>query len=73
VTAGVHLGGWERGVVNDGAGTETKESPRLSFLTFDPATSQSIRFGPFFDAPRDLGCVDRDTIAISYLSADRHR
>jgi putative tryptophan/tyrosine transport system substrate-binding protein len=49
-----------------------KKVPRLCFLTFDPAASRSIRFGPFFDALRDLGYVDGDTIAIDYLSADGH-
>jgi putative tryptophan/tyrosine transport system substrate-binding protein len=49
-----------------------KKVPRLCFLTFDPVASRSIRFGPFFDALRDLGYVDGDTIAINYLSADGH-
>jgi putative tryptophan/tyrosine transport system substrate-binding protein len=49
-----------------------KKVPRLCFLTFDPVASRSIRFGPFFDALRDLGYVDGDTIAIDYLSADGH-
>jgi putative tryptophan/tyrosine transport system substrate-binding protein len=47
-----------------------KNVPRLCFLTFDPVASRSIRFGPFFDALRDLGYVDGDTIAIDYLSTD---
>jgi putative tryptophan/tyrosine transport system substrate-binding protein len=50
-----------------------KKVPRLCFLTFDPVASRSsTRFGAFFDALRDLGYVDRDTIAIDYLSADGH-
>ncbi len=44
--------------------------PRLCFLTFDPGTSQSSRFNPFFQGLRDLGYVDGQTISIDYLSAD---
>jgi len=44
--------------------------PRLCFLTFDPGTLQSNRFSPFFQALRDLGYVDGQTITIDYLSAD---
>ena len=43
--------------------------PRLCFLTFDPGTPQSSRFGPFFQSLRDLGYVDGQTISIDYLSA----
>ena len=43
--------------------------PRLCFLTFDPGTTQSNRFGAFFERLRDLGYVDRHTITIDYLSA----
>ena len=50
-----------------------KKVPRLCFLTFDPVASRSsTRFGAFFDALRDLGYADGDTIAIDYLSADGH-
>jgi putative tryptophan/tyrosine transport system substrate-binding protein len=50
-----------------------KKVPRLCFLTFDPVASRSsTRFGAFFDALRDLGYIDGDTIAIDYLSADGH-
>jgi ABC-type uncharacterized transport system substrate-binding protein len=44
--------------------------PRLCFMTFDPGTTQSNRFLPFFHRLRDLGYVDGQTIAIDYLSAD---
>ncbi len=44
--------------------------PRLCFLTFDPGTPQSSRFGPFFQGLRDLGYVEGQTITIDYLSAD---
>jgi putative ABC transport system substrate-binding protein len=46
-----------------------KRIPRLCFLTFDPGTPQSSRFGPFFQGLRDLGYVDGQTISIDYLSA----
>ena len=46
-----------------------KRIPRLCFLTFDPGTPQSSRFGPFFQSLRDLGYVDGQTISIDYLSA----
>jgi putative ABC transport system substrate-binding protein len=51
---------------------QTKNIPRLCFLTFDPETSRSTRFGAFFEALHDLGYVDGQTIAIDYLSADGH-
>ncbi len=38
--------------------------PRLCFMTFDPGTTQSNRFLPFFHRLRDLGYVDGQTIAI---------
>jgi len=44
--------------------------PRLCFLTFDPGTLESTRFKPFFQALRDLGYVDGQTITIDYLSAN---
>jgi len=48
-----------------------RKVPRLCFLTFDPGTarSPSTRFVAFFQALRDLGYVDGQTIAIDYLSA----
>ena len=51
---------------------QSKEIPRLCFLTFDPGTlqSRSPRFDVFFNSLRDLGYVDGKTIAIDYLSAD---
>jgi ABC-type uncharacterized transport system substrate-binding protein len=49
---------------------QSKNIPRLCFLTFDPGTLQTTRFGTFFQALRDLGYVDGHTIAIDYLSAD---
>ena len=47
-----------------------KKIPRLCFLTFDPGTLESTRFKPFFQALRDLGYVDGQTITIDYLSAN---
>jgi putative tryptophan/tyrosine transport system substrate-binding protein len=44
--------------------------PRLCFMTFDPGTTQSNRFLPFFHRLRDLGYVDGQTITIDYLAAD---
>jgi putative ABC transport system substrate-binding protein len=49
---------------------QSKKVPRLCFLTFDPGTLQTTRFGAFFQALRDLGYVDGRTIIIDYLSAD---
>jgi putative ABC transport system substrate-binding protein len=43
--------------------------PRLCFLTFDPGTLQSNRFGAFFEGLRDLDYADGQTIMIDYLSA----
>jgi putative ABC transport system substrate-binding protein len=43
---------------------------RLCFLTFDPSTLQSNRFGRFFQGLRDLGYVHEKTAHIDYLSAD---
>jgi putative ABC transport system substrate-binding protein len=51
------------------AAQPAKRIPRLCFLTFDPGTPQSSRFGPFFQGLRDLGYVDGQTISIDYLSA----
>jgi putative ABC transport system substrate-binding protein len=44
--------------------------PRLCFLTFDPGTLESSRFKPFFEALRELGYVDGQTITIDYFSAE---
>lgn len=44
--------------------------PRLCFLTFDPGSLQSTRFGAFFEGLRDLGYVHGQTIIIDYLTAD---
>src|SRR5215471_7939762 len=49
---------------------QPRKSPRLCFLTFDPGTLRSTRFEAFFEALRDLGYVDGQTISIDYLSAD---
>jgi ABC-type uncharacterized transport system substrate-binding protein len=49
---------------------QPKKIPRLCFLTFDPGTLESTRFKPFFQALRDLGYVDGQTITIDYLSVD---
>ncbi len=49
---------------------QPKKIPRLCFLTFDPDASRSTRFGAFFEALRDLGYADGQTISIDYLSAD---
>jgi ABC-type uncharacterized transport system substrate-binding protein len=51
---------------------QSKNIPRLCFLTFDPGTLQSTRFDAFFQGLRDLGYVDGQTITIAYLSADGH-
>ena len=47
-----------------------KKLPRLCFLTFDPGTTQSSRFTPFFKHLRNLGYVEGQTITIDYLSAE---
>jgi putative tryptophan/tyrosine transport system substrate-binding protein len=49
---------------------QTKNIPRLCFLTFDPGTLETTRFKPLFQALRDLGYVDGQTITIDYLSAN---
>jgi putative tryptophan/tyrosine transport system substrate-binding protein len=46
---------------------QPKKIPHLCFLTFDPGTVASTRFKPFFEALRDLGYVDGQTITIDYL------
>jgi putative ABC transport system substrate-binding protein len=48
----------------------SRNIPRLCFLTFDPGPLQTTRFDAFFQALRDLGYVNGQTIAIDYLSAD---
>jgi putative ABC transport system substrate-binding protein len=53
-----------------GEGQQLNKIPRLCFLAFDPGTPQSDRFKPFFQALRDLGHVDGQTITIDYLSPD---
>src|ERR1043165_6412418 len=47
-----------------------QDMPRLCFITFDPGTLQTNRFGGFFDGLKDLGYVAGKTIAIDYLSAE---
>jgi putative ABC transport system substrate-binding protein len=49
---------------------QSKNIPRLCFLTFDPGTLQTTRFVAFFQALRDLGYVDGQTITVDYLSAE---
>jgi putative ABC transport system substrate-binding protein len=49
---------------------QSKKLPRLCFLTFDPGSLQSTRFGAFFEGLRDLGYVQGQTINIDYLTAD---
>jgi putative tryptophan/tyrosine transport system substrate-binding protein len=49
---------------------QAKKLPRLCFLTFDPGTTQSNRFTPFFQRLRDLGYMEGQTITIDYLSAN---
>jgi putative ABC transport system substrate-binding protein len=49
---------------------QSRNIPRLCFLTFDPGTLQTTRFDAFFRALRGLGYVDGQTITIDYLSAD---
>src|SRR6266699_28242 len=42
--------------------------PRLCFLTFDPSTLQTNRFGPFFQSLRDLGYADsRPSTSTTFL------
>src|SRR5262245_2125847 len=49
---------------------QPKTIPRLCFLTFDPGTLQSNRFGAFFQGLRDLGYASGQNMAIYYLSAE---
>jgi ABC-type uncharacterized transport system substrate-binding protein len=55
-----------------GESQQPQKVPRLCFLTLEPGTLQtrSPRFDGFFQALRDLGYVDGQSIAIDYLSAD---
>lgn len=64
------LGGAAIAVPSAARAQQPKKIPRLCFLTFDPGTVASTRFKPFFEALRDLGYVDGQTIIIDYLSAD---
>jgi putative ABC transport system substrate-binding protein len=49
---------------------QPKKLPRLCFLAFDPASSQSTRFAAFFEGLSDLGYVHGQTITIDYLTAE---
>ncbi len=49
---------------------QPKKLPRLCFLTFDPGSLQSTRFGAFFEGLRELGYVHGQTMTIDYLTAD---
>src|SRR5262245_3403377 len=49
---------------------QSRNIPRLCFLTFDPGTLQTTRYDAFFQALRDLGHVDGHSITIDYFSAD---
>ena len=49
---------------------QPKKLPRLCFLTFDPGSLQSTRFGAFFEGLRDLGYIHGQTMTIDYLTAD---
>ncbi len=49
---------------------QPRKIPRLCFLTFDPGSLQSTRYGAFFEGLRDLGYVQGQTINIDYLTAD---
>ncbi len=53
-------------------GQQPTKMPRLCFLTFDPGTAQSpsTRFERFFQALRQLGYVNGQTLTIDYLSAE---
>jgi putative ABC transport system substrate-binding protein len=55
-----------------GEAQQAGKLPRLCFLTFDPGTTQSNRFTPFFQGLRTLGYVEGQTITFDYLSADGH-
>jgi len=58
-----------------GAGeAQSRKTPRLCFLTFDPGTfsTRSARFDGFFNGLQDLGYVQGRNIDITYLSADNN-
>ena len=57
-----------------GEAQQSKEIPRLCFLTFDPGTLQtrSPRFDGFFHSLQNLGYMHGRNINISYLSADNN-
>jgi putative ABC transport system substrate-binding protein len=57
-----------------GEAQQSKDIPRLCFLTFDPGTLQtrSPRVDGFFRGLQDLGYVQGRSIEISYLSADNN-
>jgi putative ABC transport system substrate-binding protein len=57
-----------------GEAQQSKDIPRLCFLTFDPGTLQtrSPRFDGFSRGLQDLGYVQGRSIEISYLSADNN-
>ena len=59
---------------SDGEAQQSKEIPRLCFLTFDPGTLQtrSPRFDGFFHGLQNRGYVHGRNINISYLSADNN-
>src|SRR5262245_14112703 len=54
------------------AAQQPRRIPRLCFLTFDPGRAQSpaSRFEPFFQALRELGYVQGQTITIDYRVPD---
>jgi putative ABC transport system substrate-binding protein len=52
------------------AGAQSPRTPRLCFLTFDPSTLGSNRFGAFFQGLRDLGYLEGRNLTIDYLSAE---
>ena len=47
-----------------------RKVPRLCFLTFDPGTLETTRYGVFFESLRKLGYANRESIHIDYLSAE---
>ena len=47
----------------------TTKVPRLCFLTFDPGTLESNRYGAFFQALRELGYVAGQTMTVDFRSA----
>src|SRR4029453_10620506 len=51
-------------------GGAAQKLPRLCFVTFDPGTLQTNRFGVFFNGLSDLGYADGKRIATNFFSAD---